>query len=639
MNAPNNNIVNCEKWGDNEWLSYFKDRFMAMKSKREPFEKRFNDIEKQETLISFYDNLWNLQIRVPLEKNLIENYLWRTNWKVNFQIIPDWQTDIEELQPSIYALNFFLDWNWKETFWMENKEFRHQKRIYGTWIWYTWIRSYKDYRYNLKEWAVIESEIDIQNKENFDEIENETRFFFPKNLHIKDFYVDDRALWQTDIQKASDCIYKEKLTYLEFDIRYWNNKNIINRNSITSGIDESPKNQNDQSVEQDEIILYHYFHKIKKIYLIISDKDVLIYRWLYLYNDWKLPFEVVQHYPVFNCMYWDWIPTRIQYLKAFKSEILQDILIGARMWNRINIINGNDDEIRGEWDVWGRGLNVWTTTWWAENVKEIKTQINLAYYSNVLQIIDDLVVQDTWDNPRAVLESGEKTLWQTEILETNRAIRQSAVDENYNIWLDNILTMMLSRIKQFASSLLSEKVIDSEWKIIKQTFPKIRIDWYEVKKEDWKTVYVENLGKYGYFELKPWVVQGLGVKVVTSSTNPIMQVIERDKIDKKIENIIKLWNLIPIIPEIWQKLAEKIDVDDLFNALDQAYWYDSKMKANTTKDKIKQAQNKKIIEIKNKLSLLNNQTTNENQNQWNIQESNMQNPASQELQNPVWNTL
>jgi hypothetical protein len=57
MNAPNNNIVNCEKWGDNEWLSYFKDRFMAMKSKREPFEKRFNDIEKQETLISFYDNL------------------------------------------------------------------------------------------------------------------------------------------------------------------------------------------------------------------------------------------------------------------------------------------------------------------------------------------------------------------------------------------------------------------------------------------------------------------------------------------------------------------------------------------------------------------------------------------------------
>jgi hypothetical protein len=39
------------------------------------------------------------------------------------------------------------------------------------------------------------------------------------------------------------------------------------------------------------------------------------------------------------------------------------------------------------------------------------------------------------------------------------------------------------------------------------------------------------------------------------------------------------------------------------------------MKANTTKDKIKQAQNKKIIEIKNKLSLLNNQTTNENQNQ------------------------
>jgi len=101
-------------------------------------------------------------------------------------------------------------------------------------------------------------------------------------------------------------------------------------------------------------------------------------------------------------------------------------------------------------------VNIWRTTGGIDRVQPIQTNINLAYFQNVLQIIDDLVVQDTGDNPRAPIESGEKTLGQTEIKEANKMVRQSAVDEGYNLCLDGALTMTLARIKQFAPSLYME---------------------------------------------------------------------------------------------------------------------------------------------------------------------------------------
>jgi len=47
-------------------------------------------------------------------------------------------------------------------------------------------------------------------------------------------------------------------------------------------------------------------------------------------------------------------------------------------------------------------------------------------------------------------------------MEANKAIRNKSVDENYNIGLDSILTMTLSRIKQFAPALLSTKVMSAD---------------------------------------------------------------------------------------------------------------------------------------------------------------------------------
>lgn len=89
-------------------------------------------------------------------------------------------------------------------------------------------------------------------------------------------------------------------------------------------------------------------------------------------------------------------------------------------------------------------------------------------------------------------------------MEANKSVRNRSVDENYNIYLDAALTQMLSRIKQFAPSLLAEKIMSEDGKkVIKYIFPKITIKDYEVKNQKGKQVIEEAIGKYGYFDLKP----------------------------------------------------------------------------------------------------------------------------------------
>lgn len=174
-------------------------------------------------------------------------------------------------------------------------------------------------------------------------------------------------------------------------------------------------------------------------------------------------------------------------------------------------------------------------------------------------------------------------------MESNKSIRNRSVDENYNIGLDEALTMMLSRVKQFAPTLLAEKIKDSKNKIIKMIFPKIRIDNVVVEKKKGQTVFKEAIGKYGYFELKPDVVQGVGVKVTTPSTNSIIPILERQKIQEFVTNISMLANVAALdqTGETTKKLLDFAKLDELMNWMSDAYGYDiNSIKAQTAKDKI-----------------------------------------------------
>ena len=633
-------IVNQEQWGDEQYLSFFKDRLNKMRAKRGPFDTMWDNAENSITAVSFYDNQWMLQVNIPLEKTLKEIYMWRTEWKVNFDIVPDWQANVEELQPSKYALQFFLDWNGKDNFWKENRYLRANKCDYGSAIFYTWIRSYKDFRFKVKEWVEIQDWVDLLNKWNFEKSMNETWFFFPKSIHPKDFYIDDACYWVPDVQYANDCIMKEKMTAVEFNNRFKDNKAFMNLDQVTYWNDIYPKNKDDRSIDTRQIVIYHYFNRITKNYLIVANETVLIYNWLYLYNDWKLPFVNVQHFSNNNRFRWEGFYERIGYLKAYKSEIFQDILSGAAMSSWITLLTWNDDQIWQDWTVWGRQMNIWRTTWGAERVQQINTSPNLTYFTAVLDLIDKQTTIDSWVNPLEQFDPMSDKVWIVEIMEANKAIRNRSVDENYNIGLDEALTMMLDRIKQFAPSLLKEEIKWEDWKVLKTIFPKITIEWYTVEKEKGKQVFVENLGKYWYFELKPWIVQWVWVKVITPSTNSTLPILERQKVTEYVNNLFQMGQLAQLDPtgQLMNKLKDWVRFDELLKWIWDAYWYDINwLKANTEKDKLFEENKKKLEAIKQLMqnNLQSNTPTNVWQNTWIPMQG--QTPSnSQPIQQPTW---
>lgn len=232
-----------------------------------------------------------------------------------------------------------------------------------------------------------------------------------------------------------------------------------------------------------------------------------------------------------------------------------------------------------------------------------------------MELIDKQVVADTGINPLAQFEPTASTLGQEELVEANRSIRNSSVDENYNIALDDALTMMLDRIKQFAPALLKETIKDSEGRVIKTIFPKIRIENYTVGKKDGKTVFVEDLGKYGYFELKPGVVQGIGVKITTASTNSVLPILERQKVSEFMNNVQTLANVAATDPtgEMMDKVRQFVRVDELMGWMSDAYGYDqNSLKANSKKDEIRKQNLDKIEKLKQVLSI-NPQNAQQNQ--------------------------
>ena len=603
-------IANSENWSTPEWLTFVRDRLVKMRSKRAPFDTMWDEFETQVNSISFYDNNGMLQVNVPLEKTLGETYMGRTNGKAAFDIVPDGQANVEELQPTKYAMTFFMDWNLKDNFWKENKYMRDNKWQKGSGIFFTWPRSYKDIRYKVKDNITVDDDTDLLDRKLFDEVMNETWFFFPKNIHPKDFFIDDNAYGQPDVQYADDCIYKERVTATEFNNRYAKNKAFVNTNLVTYWSDINPRNKDDRAQDVRHVILYHYFHRITKKYIIMANETTLIYNGLYLYNDGKLPFVNIQHYSNVNRFWGEWIPERIQYLKIYKSEIFQDILQGAAMNNAINLITGNDDQVGEDWEIGGRWMNIWRTTWGADKVQKIDTSINLNYFISVLDLIDKQVVADSGINPLAQVEPSAPTLGQEELVEANKSVRNSSVDENYNIGLDEALTMMLDRIKQFAPALLKQDIKGKDWKTLKSIFPLVRVDNVTVKKENGKQVFIEDIGKYGYFELKPDVVQGIGVKITTASTNTILPILERQKITEFMNNVTSIANVCALdqTGQSTQKLMQFMRLDELLWWMSDAYGYDiNSLKANTKKDKLKKDNIDKINKLK---SLLTNEPNN-----------------------------
>ena len=606
-------IENSDSWGDADWLNFTRDRLVKMRAKRQPFDALWDSYEVQRNAVSFYDNNGELQANIPLEKTLWEIHMGRTNGKATFDIVPDWQADRNELEPTRYSMNFFLNGKWKDNFWEENKYMRENRWMYGSGIFFTGPRNYKDVQWNLKDNAEVSSNTDLLKQANFNRVMNETWFFFPKSIHPKDFFIDDNAYWQPNVQYADDCIYKEKVTATEFNNRYANNSAFVNTQTVQYWRDINPKNRDDTSIDVRHVILYHYFHRVTKKYIIMANENVIIYNGLYLYNDGKLPFVNIQFYANSNRFWGEGIPERVFYLKVYKSEILQDMLSGAAMSSWVHMIVGNDDQIGQDWQLWGRWLNLWRTTWGMDHPQQINTSPNLTYFSNVLELLDKYVITDSGINPMEAAETDAPTLWQQELIEANKSVRNSSVDENYNLGLWDAMTQMLDRIKQFAPALLKQTIKSKDGKVLKTIFPKITVPNMKIEKKNGKQIFTEDIGKFWYFELKPWIVQGIGVNIVTASSNSVLPLLDRQKITEYLNNIQSIMNIAQAdaSQKLMQQVISYIDIKGLFGWMSDAYGYDQDgLKANTTKDKIREDNLKKIQAIQQRILNASNPNTN-----------------------------
>jgi hypothetical protein len=81
----------------------------------------------------------------------------------------------------------------------------------------------------------------------------------------------------------------------------------------------------------DEVILYEYFNVVTKDYWIIANESIVIYIGKMLNKSGKLPFGVGQHYTNTKSFYGRGICHKVRYLKAYKAEMLQDMLDQSRM--------------------------------------------------------------------------------------------------------------------------------------------------------------------------------------------------------------------------------------------------------------------------------------------------------------------
>jgi len=606
---------------DAEKVTFLDGRYTAMEwaEIRQKQEKFRDEADDQFTALSVYDAYGSLKVNIPLEQNLIDTYEGRASWKAEFDVQPNGkQANVDELQPAEYALEFYLEWwNYNGTgFYDEAPIIRRSKARYGSSFTMVHLDNRTELKYKIKDWVAINSIWDLENMKNYDPYLLDLRELFPKLIPIRSVFVDEKALDQNMIQKAEDVIIEKTMSLEKIKFMRGNKKWYDNIDSLKEETQEDSKKQNKDSCAKGQTNVRFYYNSLTKDYIIYATwPQVVIHHSKMLYNHGRLPIESCQHYTDENCLYGIGLPRKIKYLKWYKSEILQSLLNNAAMSSGLNFIIGNDGEIE-DWNLWGDWVNIWRTTTWAENVKPIQPQIN-TWLIAILNILDDLVVQDTGENVRAAFDAQSDKVGIVEVMEENKAVRHKSVDENWNLYLDRALTLMLSNIAQFAPALFSQTTeVEHNGKTIERTeFPLIRVK-DAVVKQKWKKLEVikkDNYGKFGYFELKMDTIPAwLGVKIVTASSHTALPLIRKADFDKWLGNKLKLMDMAAMDQsgKAMQELLDSISMVEVNEWMNDVYWFEDKLKSATWKDKIKKANLEKIAMLREKMWLLNSEQQN-----------------------------
>jgi hypothetical protein len=89
------------------------------------------------------------------------------------------------------------------------------------------------------------------------------------------------------------------------------------------------------------MILYHYYNRTTKDYIIVINRQEVLYEGKIVYKNGKLPFDMCQHYPDSGCLYGIGISQRVRLWKAYKNNIAQSALRSTRLSSGKMIALGN----------------------------------------------------------------------------------------------------------------------------------------------------------------------------------------------------------------------------------------------------------------------------------------------------------
>lgn len=569
-----------------EVLEKFLERFNDMEVAREPREKEREICDGQMEARSFYDENGTLQVNPPMEQDHVETTCGRFGGKMTYKLEPIWhQAVVEDQQASKYAVSHFV---YAERMHKELSKMRYDKATYGTGIYFTWIVAESVKTVAFKEDAEVDASDALYNNENYNEFTEENYYFTGHNIPIRSFWIDDRAIhkrWHDSKRhEAEDCVIKRTMSLEKFQETYQDNKYFMNIDKVTERADEDPDYGIHNHSLGDEVVLYHYYNAVTKDYWIIANKIEVIYIGKMMNKSGKLPIAVGQHYTNNTSFYGIGVCRKLRYIKAFKAELMQDMLNQSRMgW--MSLITGNNGELDGHYFNDPSEINIIQYTQGVEQVKPLQFQPDMNKYQFVLWFLDDLAIQDTGENMKATYQPLAEQLGTVEIIENNRMARVATIDENDDNMLCDILTEVLSSISQFAPTLLKRTEKTAEGEVDKVIYPMIKVPNMQVKELwDGKMVFEEDEWEEWFFEFREKMITSkYYVKVTTGSNVNVMNTLEKNSITQFVQNMLNISQADP-------SLLQKEDRSGLVKHLKETYWYDEQFSSDTKRDKIRKEQ-------------------------------------------------
>ena len=552
---------------DQDKLNYIKDRFREMDNDRSEYEKWWKRKEEQvQAEVPIRDD-WKAAVNIPIEQNIIEQKIWEKGWTIKYIIEPNWEADINILEPVKYTMDYFIK---KENVVEELWEWKYEKWTYWTWWLFSWVwsevRRYSDVE---EEWAFYDT--------NFKDTTELIWHIWVKNIDIWDFWMDEKAL---RIEEAMDCIIRENISIEELRLRYWNEPSFKYIYSVWTSPEEKEwvtdknKNNSNRNVE-----LMHYYNKITWAYCIMANKTWIIYNGKNTYAHWQLPVSWAKEYPSLKSKYGLWVPDKTLTSKPYINNLYQYALDKIHLWSWSVLLMWNNETV--DWEMYTEpwAITEWNFEWDTKNVQQLNFDSNTNWIQNVINLMEDVNIQNTGINIKAPFQATTDKVFIAKLQAQAKNARLSVSDMLEDIAIDRALNLMLMNIMQYAPWLYAEKILNKwDGKVQSVEYKKITIPDVEVLNQ-WKkkpTKIKEKKWSFWIFELRPEDIRWqVSLRLSTPTTRTILKALEEESFVSYITNLTQLAQINP-------EIIQQIDIKWLLENMNLVFGIDNdKLKAST----------------------------------------------------------